>query len=218
MSAEVQESGNKKGGKGKQKKMTVRVDFTPMVDMNMLLITFFMLCTSLSKPQTMEISMPSNDKDITEEQQTKVKASQAITLLLGSEDKLYYYEGQPDYKDYSSLKEISYKPDGLRALLLKRNRQAVQKVNDLKQQKLNMKISADEFTKQVAEIKNGKDTPVVIIKATDESTYKNLIDALDEMQICNIGKYVIVNIVDADKFLLKNFETQGGLSKDIAQQ
>ena len=46
------------GKKGKQKKMTVRVDFTPMVDMNMLLITFFMLCTSLSKPQTMEISMP----------------------------------------------------------------------------------------------------------------------------------------------------------------
>ena len=46
--------------------MTVRVDFTPMVDMNMLLITFFMLCTTLSKPQTMEISMPSNDKDITD--------------------------------------------------------------------------------------------------------------------------------------------------------
>lgn len=218
MSAEVQESGNKKGGKGKQKKMTVRVDFTPMVDMNMLLITFFMLCTSLSKPQTMEISMPSNDKDITEEQQTKVKASQAITLLLGSEDKLYYYEGEPDYKDYSSLKQTTYKPDGLRALLLKRNRQAVQKVNDLKQQKLNLKISAEEYNKQVAEIKNGKDTPVVIIKATDESTYKNLIDALDEMQICNIGKYVIVDIVDADKFLLKNFETQGGLSKDIAEQ
>lgn len=59
--AEIQESGNKKGGKSKQKKMTVRVDFTPMVDMNMLLITFFMLCTSLSKPQTMEISMPSKD-------------------------------------------------------------------------------------------------------------------------------------------------------------
>ena len=74
--AEIQESGNKKkGGKNKQKKMTVRVDFTPMVDMNMLLITFFMLCTSLSKPQTMEISMPSNDKNVTEEQQSKVRLS-----------------------------------------------------------------------------------------------------------------------------------------------
>ena len=59
MSAEVQESGGK-NGKSKQKKFAVRVDFTPMVDMNMLLITFFMLCTTLSKPQTMEITMPSN--------------------------------------------------------------------------------------------------------------------------------------------------------------
>ena len=134
MSAEVQESGKKKGN-SKQKKMTVRVDFTPMVDMNMLLITFFMLCTSLSKPQTMEISMPSNDKNITEEQQSKVKASQAITLLLGPDDKLYYYEGEPNYKDYTSLKETTYKPDGLRGILLKKNATAVRQVNDLKQKK-----------------------------------------------------------------------------------
>ena len=84
--AEIQDNGGKKKG-SKQKKMNIRVDFTPMVDMNMLLITFFMLCTSLSKPQTMEISMPSNDKNITEEQQNKVKASQALTLLLADNGK-----------------------------------------------------------------------------------------------------------------------------------
>ena len=84
--AEIQESSGKTG-KSKQKKFSVRVDFTPMVDMNMLLITFFMLCTSLSKPQTMEISMPTNDK-VTEEEQTKIKASQAVTLLLGADDKV----------------------------------------------------------------------------------------------------------------------------------
>lgn len=78
--------------------------------MNMLLITFFMLCTSLSKPQTMEISMPSNDKNITEEQQNKVKASQALTLLLDADNKLYYYEGEPDYDNYASLKERLTKP------------------------------------------------------------------------------------------------------------
>lgn len=53
--AEIQENNNKEKKGNKQKKMNIRVDFTPMVDMNMLLITFFMLCTSLSKPQTMEI-------------------------------------------------------------------------------------------------------------------------------------------------------------------
>ena len=52
---------------GKQKKMNVRVDFTPMVDMLMLLITFFMLCTTLSKPQTMELTMPSNDENTRED-------------------------------------------------------------------------------------------------------------------------------------------------------
>lgn len=217
MSAEVQESGGKRG-KSKQKKISVRVDFTPMVDMNMLLITFFMLCTSLSKPQTMEISMPSNDKNLTEEQQTKVKASQAITLLLGDEDKLYYYEGEPNYKDYTSLKETSYQPDGLRTMLLQRNRTAVNEVNKLKQQKLELKISEDDFRKQLSEIKSGKDTPTVIIKATDAASYKNLIDALDEMQICNIGKYVITDIADADQFLIKNYESKGELSLNIADQ
>ena len=193
--AEIQESGNKKkGGKNKQKKMTVRVDFTPMVDMNMLLITFFMLCTSLSKPQTMEISMPSNDKNVTEEQQSKVKASQAITLLLGGDDKLYYYDGEPNYKDYSSLKETTDKADGL-----------------------NLKISEEEFTKKLGEIKSGKDTPTVIIKATDDASYKNLIDALDEMQICNIGKYVITDIAEADEFLIKNYDSKGELSQNLAE-
>lgn len=217
MSAEVQEGGRKRKGT-RQKKMTVRVDFTPMVDMNMLLITFFMLCTTLSKPQTMELSMPSNDKNITEEQQSKVKASQAITLLLAGGNKLYYYEGEPNYKDYTSLKETTYGADGLRAVLLKRNSAAVRQVNDLRKQKADLKISEEDYSKKLAEIKSGKNTPTIIIKATDESSYENLIDALDEMQICSIGKYVIADMAEADRFLIKNYDTQGDLTKHIAQQ
>ena len=218
MSAEVQESSGKKRGKGKQKKMTVRVDFTPMVDMNMLLITFFMLCTTLSKPQTMEISMPSNDKDITEQQKSMVKASQAITLLLGADNKLYYYEGEPNYRDYTSFKETTYGANGLRAVLLQKNAAAVNQVRALKQQKLDLEITDDEYKKKVSEIKSGKDTPTVIIKATDDASYMNLIDALDEMQICNIGKYVITDIVEADEFLIKNYDAKGELSQNLADK
>ena len=218
MSAEEQESSGKKRGKGKQKKMTVRVDFTPMVDMNMLLITFFMLCTTLSKPQTMEISMPSNDKDITEQQKSMVKASQAITLLLGADNKLYYYEGEPNYRDYTSLKETTYGANGLRAVLLQKNAAAVNQVRALKQQKLDLEITDDEYKKKVSEIKSGKDTPTVIIKATDDASYMNLIDALDEMQICNIGKYVITDIVEADEFLIKNYDAKGELSQNLADK
>ena len=211
--AEIQDNGGSKKGKGsKQKKMAVRVDFTPMVDMNMLLITFFMLCTSLSKPQTMEISMPSNDKDITEEQQNKVKASQALTVLLDADNKLYYYEGEPNYKDYTSLKETTYTADGLRAILLRKNYDAVKKVEELKQKKANLEITEEQYKEQVADVKAGKNTPTVIIKATDKSTYRNLIDALDEMQICSIGKYVIVDITEGDQFLIDNYTSKGQLS------
>ena len=213
--AEIQSNdggGKKKKGGSKQKKISVFVDFTPMVDMNMLLITFFMLCTSLSKPQTMEINMPSNDKKITDADRDAVKASQAITLVLGGGDSIFYYTGQPNYKDYNSLKLSSYKADGIRDFLLKRNAEAVSKIDDLKQKKLQLKISQADFTKQVSEIKGGKNTPVVIIKASDRSKYKNLIDALDEMQICNIGKYVIDKITPGELFLIKNLQSKGKLS------
>ena len=195
--AEVQQKDNG-GGKGKQKKMTIRVDFTPMVDMNMLLITFFMLCTSLSKPQTMEISMPSNDKSITEEDQTKVKASRAITLILGGDDRVFYYTGEPNYEDYTSLKETTYEADGLRAMLMGRNADIVAKIKALKAEKLEKKFSDEEYNERAMKIKDVNTAPVVMIKATDDATYENLVDALDEMQICSISKYAIVDITEVD--------------------
>ena len=196
------DKGKGDGKKGKQKKVNIRVDFTPMVDMNMLLITFFMLCTSLSKPQTMEISMPSKDH-VTEAAQTKVKASKAITLILG--------------EHVESLKTTDFSPTGLRNILLERNSDAVQQISELKVKKLNKDISEDEFKKQATEIKGGKDAPVVLIKATDDASYKDLVDALDEMQICNIGKYAIVDITDGDKFLVDNLKSGGELAKQIAE-
>lgn len=210
------DKGKNDGKKGKQKKMTVRVDFTPMVDMNMLLITFFMLCTSLSKPQTMEISMPSKDQ-VTEAEQTKVKASKAITLLLGEDDKIYYYFGEPDYEHAESLQQTDYSPAGLRDILLERNFDVVRQMKELKLKKLNKEISEDDFKKQATEIKGSKEAPVVLIKATDDASYRNLVDALDEMQICNIGKYAIVDITDGDKFLIDNLKNGGELTKQIAR-
>lgn len=211
--AEVQQKDNG-GGKGKQKKMTIRVDFTPMVDMNMLLITFFMLCTSLSKPQTMEISMPSN-KSITEEDQTKVKASRAITLILGGDDRVFYYTGEPNYEDYTSLKETTYEADGLRAMLMGRNADIVAKIKALKAEKLEKKFSDEEYNERAMKIKDVNTAPVVMIKATDDATYENLVDALDEMQICSISKYAIVDITEGDEFLLDNLEQKGKLTENI---
>ncbi len=221
--AEVEVKDSGKGGKkkGQQKKMKIHVDFTPMVDMNMLLITFFMFCTTLSKPQTMEISMPTNDK-VTEEEQNKVRESEAITILLGDNDRVFYYLGQPKYEDYTSLVESSYGADGLRALLLERNKTVVNKVKELKERKKRKEIDEVVFDSLVTEAKKTKGSPVVMIKAklADENgkngaSYRNLIDALDEMIICDIGRYAIVDITEGDLFLMENYEKKGALSDQI---
>ena len=84
--------------------MSTRVDFTPMVDMMMLLITFFMVCTSLAKPQSMELSMPSNDKNVNDADKSVSKESYTITLYLAKDNKLYYIKGIPKYDDPSLFK------------------------------------------------------------------------------------------------------------------
>ena len=190
--------------------MHLRVDFTPMVDMNMLLITFFMFCTTLSKPQMMDLVMPVKDvADLTEEEKTKVDEANTITLLLAKNDVLYYYFGKPNFDDYTSLVETNYSPDGFRAMLVSRNGKIISKMAELRALKQKRQINDDEFAKQSKEIKKVKDGLVVIIKPMDGSTYKNLVDVLDEMQICSITQYAIVNMEPADDFLIENFLLKG---------
>ena len=191
----------KKSG-SKQKKMNARVDFTPMVDMIMLLVTFFMLCTTLLKPQTMEISMPSDKEDLQDEQRNQAKASEAITILVDENNTIYYFEGKPEE---AKLQKTEYGKNGIRAVLMHKNTVALQKVATLDKKYATIEVNETtkaQYKKELSEIKNGKGTPTVVIKASDKATYKNMIDVLDEMQICVIGKYVIDNFTDADQALI----------------
>ncbi|EJX10337.1 Biopolymer transport protein ExbD/TolR [gut metagenome] len=199
-----------KSGNSKQKKMDARVDMTPMVDMIMLLVTFFMLCTTLLKPQTMEIAMPSDKDDLKDEQKNQAKASEAITILIDKENTIYYFEGKPEE---ATLNKTSYGKDGIRAVLLHKNQNAKKQVDALKQEFALKEKNDDtqaEFKKRLSEIKNAKGTPTVVIKASDEATYLNLIDVLDEMQICNIGKYVIDKFADYDRAMIDGTANAGG--------
>ena len=103
----------------KQKKMSTRVDFTPMVDMMMLLITFFMLCTSLAKPQAMHLTMPAKDDNMTAEDKDKSKTEQTITIYLADNDKLYYYviDKKEDFGNPEFLKETTWGKEGIREVL-----------------------------------------------------------------------------------------------------
>ena len=202
----------------KQKKMNVRVDFTPMVDMLMLLITFFMLCTSLSKPQTMELTMPSNDENQNDENKNEAKASETVTLYVTADNKIYYGEGIPKYDDPTWLKETTWGNDGIRKVLrdhateqgirpVQRIGLAVRELNMQRQKNPNQypdSIYQKELSKlKAGNLKEGKiPTLTIVIKPTDNATYKNMVDALDEMQILNIGTYVIDKINADDEKLL----------------
>ena len=243
--AEVEQSSGK--GKSHQKKMTVRVDFTPMVDMNMLLITFFMLCTTMIKSQTLQISLPTNEK-VDKSEQTKVKQSEAITIILDSErnpdvkdeltgkmlkgtgkrDFVYYYGGQPDITDAdkdgridnNKMQETEFlgnengETRGIRKILHDRNKKVIERINELKVHWRNKEIKDDEYQARAKEIRNDSTVsrPIVIIKATPNASYENLISALDEMQINSISRYQIdrINAVDSAMMMELKAKHLGG--------
>lgn len=196
--------GHKKGGKPRGKKLSTRVDFTPMVDLGFLLITFFMLTTSMNKPKTMEINMPV--KDVTEEEKQKVKASQAITLLLTGNDKIVYYFINEKTGEPETPVITDFGRNGIREVLMKENRKRNPLLDSIpiyREMYRAKKIDEATYKAHVASIKAYKDALIVIIKADDKAKYKNVVDILDEMLINNIGRYAIVDITDIEKDLIK---------------
>ena len=193
----------------KQKKMDTRVNFTPMVDMMMLLITFFMLCTTLAKPQAMQLTMPSNDdtSQLNEEQKQVTKASHTITLYLGANNKVWYIAGLPNYEDPSCVKQTTYGKDGIEKVLNEHTTEeginpiarikVAKKELDAQKSKMSDKDYQDALKKlKRGELPSGEKVPTmtVIIRPLDTATYENMVQALDEMLISNIDKYVIDNV------------------------
>lgn len=195
-------NGDKKK-KGQPTKMNLRVDFTPMVDMNMLLITFFMLCTTLSAPQVMDIVMPAKATDTTEPPVVSDKTT--VTLLLSENDQVFYYWGIPEYQNPNFLQKTDLGVNGLRNILLEKNGILAQQVKDLKQKRYKKEISEEQFKYELSELKKSKESITVIVKPTNSSTYNNLVKTLDEMQICSVGKYAIVDPEAGDNYLIENY-------------
>lgn len=193
-----------KGGKKRSKKASTRVDLTPMVDLGFLLITFFMLATTLIKPQTLEINMPSNDK-VDKKDETKVKASKAITIILAKNNKVFYYFGDNDKKlNYIPVPiQTDFSKNGIRKMLLDRNASVVARIKELKKLKDKTRMSDEEFKKRATPIRSDKDAPVVMITATDQANYNNLVNILDEMSICNVSKYAIIDLTPHHLELIK---------------
>jgi biopolymer transport protein ExbD len=167
--------------------MSTRVDLTPMVDLGFLLITFFMLTTTLAKPQIMPVVMP--EKDVKKEDLAETKESQVLTLLLGDNDKVFWYEGITDAK----LDSTDYSAEGLRKVILDKK----DKVNALFPEEEKDDLKNPGQKKKVSKLN-------VIIKPTKDARYKNIVDAFDEMKICNVALYVLLDISEQEELFIKN--------------
>jgi biopolymer transport protein ExbD len=160
-----QSGGGKKDGKVRSKKSSTKIDMTPMVDLAFLLLTFFMLTTTFNKPQTMEITMPDKPKE--GDEAPLVNEAKVLTLILGEQDKIYWYKGITEPK----VELTNFSKDGVRKILAEQN----------------------------ANVKG----LVVLIKPSDKSKYKNVVDILDEMTISNMSRYALVEITPEDEELVK---------------
>ena len=219
--AQIDTGGDSGKGKSHQKKMSIHVDFTPMVDM-----------TTMIKSQTLQISLPTNEK-VEKEQQNKVKQSEAITVILDSDvndegvptkNYLYYYEGMPPVTEEGKI-DIALNPmkteeflpneangaaQGMRKIFQDRNKEVVTRINELKAKWKNKELASTEaandsvYQARAKEIRNDSTLkrPVVIIKATPNASYESLVTALDEMQINSISRYQIDRISHNDSVMM----------------
>lgn len=203
----------------RQKKFDTRIDFTPMVDMNMLLITFFMLCTTMIKSQTLQISLPTNE-NVEQQDQNKVKQSEAITIVidgklspdslsLASNGMLYYYDGKPDVEN-NNMKQIKFGvgEGTIRQILSERNSEVLTKINEQKARWKKGEITDEQYQEEAKKIRNNDELkrPVVMIKATANASYADVVNVLDEMQINNISRYQIERMSHVDSVMMMKLQ------------
>jgi biopolymer transport protein ExbD len=160
-------SGKQKGGVKRMIKKSTRVDLTPMVDLGFLLVTFFVFTTTMAEPKAMKIIMP-NDNDI--KVTDKICETCALTVVLGDNNKILYYEGLDENAAY---KLTDYSSQGLREIIV-RKKAAVKKIL-------------------------GLDKMVLIIKASDGASMKNMVDVIDESAISCVKRYYMAELNTEDK-------------------
>lgn len=197
-------AGHGKKGKKRAKKQSTRVDMTPMVDLAFLLLTFFVLTSTFSKPKTMEITFPVPPENPTKQNTTLVNG---YTFILTGDNKVFWYQGEfkevpKNGKPATTLTEVKFGED-LNKFLLDKNDLVVKYIKDLKKKRISKQIDDTTYKTLAIEAKAKKEAPFFVIKADDKAVYRNLIDLIDEFNICNIGKYAVTDITIGELNLLK---------------
>ena len=168
--------GGKHGGKVRGKKLSTKVDLTPMVDLAFLLITFFMLTTSLNKPKAMDLNMPKKDK----EKQQDVKESQVLNLLMGKDDIVWYYETAEG--KMTDMKQTTFAPDGVRDVIYKKQKRVAREHGDKEKTIVLIKMSEGAKYKNMVDILDEMDITQTKIYAIQD------IVPIEQETIDNDGK------------------------------
>ena len=191
------DSGSHKKGPGvkKAKKLSTRVDMTPMVDLGFLLITFFIFTTTMSSPKALNLNMPKDTKN--EEELNKAKESGALTIMLSKNNAVYYYEGQlaPDGSNFKSANFAT-----IREEIIKKKKEVMK-----------THVHDSNCPKIWAENKGDKNSCldrdfVVVIKPDEDATYRNTVDMLDEMTINNVKRYAMIDITPQELEVVRKVE------------
>jgi hypothetical protein len=163
----------------------------------------------MARPKTMEIQKPKPDP--LDKDPTKLKASQAMTIFLTKDNKIVYYFGliEDPTKPNISPEVTGYGSDGIRKILKEANRKRNPKADSIqiyKDQARFNKITPEQYRANRKRIEDqyAETSLVVLIKADDTSTYKNLVDILDEMSITNVRSYAIVDIAPTEVNLVQS--------------
>jgi len=192
--------GHGKHDKKRAKKLSTRIDMTPMVDLAFLLLTFFVMTSTFNKAKTMEINFPADEPD--KEKQQKV--NNALTFIMSKDNSIYYYYGEffpannKNGKPATELTKTDFSKDGLHKLLLDKNKSTVEAINKLSEQLKIREIADTTYKRLAVNAKGDKTALTVLIKADDKAVYKNVIDLIDELNVCQVGKYAVVDMMPAE--------------------
>jgi biopolymer transport protein ExbD len=163
-----------KGGRPRQKKRSTRVDMTAMVDVAFLLLTFFILTTTMASPQAMEVNKSPNDGDA-----KPVAESKILTFVLDGGDQVHYWQGSTN----PVVRTVPLAAEEIRAVI---------------------HAHLTRFPQRCQTVSNapGCWDPIFVIKPYRGSRFKNFVDMLDEMQISEVPKYAIADFLPEDSVLL----------------
>lgn len=167
-----------KTGVRRSKKLSTRVDLTPMVDLGFLLITFFVFTTNISKPVVMNVHTPAPE---TPNAITQAPESVTLTVVPLGGNQVFYFHGKIE----EAMAAHNY---GITGYNLRNG------IGEVIRQK---KASMVNLGKKPTDV-------ILIIKPSSRSSYQNCVDILDEVRINDVKIYALVDLDEADKKALQS--------------